>query len=284
METAQCYDVQMIPLKDIFADSDFNCRGEIAPIDVVDLAKDIEQSVSPENPTGLQSPIIVQPYDKVPGKKYRIVAGHRRYESFKILKRSHIPAFVRTDLTDLAARILNLGENLKRKDLNPVQEARALDHLKQAGMGQEEVAARLGMSRGWVQVRFMILDMPEDIQNEIAAGLLNQHQIREIHMMPTEDQYKAVKAIKEAKERGEKAKPVIKKRGDALRKRIRKPPEIFVMIEHIMEALGGANLATRALAWSAGEISDMELFRDIREEAEAAGRRYEVPKEALSLV
>ncbi len=80
------YNVQDIPLNDILADPSFNCRGIIAPIDVVELAKDIEQHK-------LQNPIIVQNIDPKNniGKDFRIVAGHRRYSAFKVLKKETIP-------------------------------------------------------------------------------------------------------------------------------------------------------------------------------------------------
>ena len=72
----ETYAVQEIELTRIYNDSKFNCRGAILPMDVVDLAKDIELN-------GLQFPIAVQPAVDVDGGlpdgyNFRIVAGHRR--------------------------------------------------------------------------------------------------------------------------------------------------------------------------------------------------------------
>src|SRR5258706_4547785 len=168
--------IQELPLKDIFADTDFNCRGAIAPIDVVDLARDIDAH-------GLQQAIVVQPF-KDPQYKYRIVAGYRRHKAFQVLQRETIPCNVVDGLSDVQARIMNLSENLKRKDLNMLQEAKALEHLKNAGLTQDDVAREIGMSRGWTQIRFMILDLPKEIQYEVAAGFLSQQQVRDLSTLP----------------------------------------------------------------------------------------------------
>src|ERR1019366_295766 len=140
--------------EEIFSDEEFNCRGFIAPSDVVDLARDIASE-------GLLSPIVVQPAGdvtehKMPrGKFWRIIAGHRRYAAmFLINKTPMIPCIVRTGLNPVKALILNLGENNNRKSLNILQEARALERLKNQGLGQTEIAQALKVPRPWVQTRF----------------------------------------------------------------------------------------------------------------------------------
>lgn len=264
-----------IPLVEIFSDDEFNCRGKIAPIDVVDLAKSIED-------VGLQSPITVQPYDKKPPFKFRIIAGHRRFTAFKILDRDKIPAMISENLTDLQAKTFNLVENLKRQDLNPLQEAKALIVYKKAGWVQEDVAKAIGMSRGWVQVRYMLLDLPEPIQKEAAAGFLNQDQIRQIYSLDNEaQQYEAVKIIKERRERGDHSKINLKKpKVKPLEKRERKAEEMFLLQERIQSALGN-NIGTRLLGWAAGVVSDFEIHRDLKEYAESIGKRYDIPREVF---
>lgn len=262
-----------VPMLEIFSDDDFNCRGKIAPIDVVDLAKSIED-------IGLQTPIVVQPYDKKPPFKYRIVAGHRRFTAFKILDKNEIHARIVENLNDLQAKTFNLVENLKRQDLNPLQEARALVAYKKAGWTQEDVARVIGMSRGWVQVRFMILDLPEEIQKEAAAGHLNQDQIRQIYSMDNENQqYEAVKIIKERRSRGDDSRLNLKKpKVKPLEKRERRADEMFALQERMQEAMGNF-IGTRLLGWAAGLVSDFEIHRDLKEYATSIGKRYDIPKE-----
>lgn len=271
--------ITMLNIADLHADAEFNCRGDIAPIDVTDLSRSMAQH-------GLQLPIEVQPYDlehqRETGKLYRLICGHRRLKAAQLLKWAQIPAIVKRNLTDAQARVRNLTENLNRKDLNIFQEAKALQNLRTAGMGQEQVSAELNKSRGWVQVRFMLLDLQPEIQQEAAAGLLNQEQIRDLYTLRHEPdrQAEAVRAIKEAREKGERVVKIKPRPKSQHSKAHQSRPAIFAMIDHIGDNLG-MNLATRCLAWAAGEISEFELYFDIEAEARRLGKRYEIPKEAL---
>jgi len=262
-----------VPMSEIFSDEEFNCRGKIAPYDVIDLVRSIDQN-------GLQQPIIVQPFDKHPPHKYRIVSGHRRHAAFRVLERPTIPAIIKDGLSDLDARKWNLEENLKRQNLNVLQEARAIAHFKNAGYTQEDLARELGVSRGWAQVRFMTLELPPEIQEEVAAGFLTQQQIKDISHMPREDQFVAVKRIKLAREKGEAPVKIRKKNRNPLIKKVRLRDEIFEMQEMIQSVIGN-NFGTRMLAWAAGEISDLDALRDLRELAKEKGVPYEIPADIL---
>jgi ParB/RepB/Spo0J family partition protein len=269
-------EIVSVLMLEIFADPTFNCRGAaIAPIDVIDLVKDIETH-------GLQQPIVIQPYDKYqPEKyKYRIVSGHRRHMAFKVMKRTHIPCIINTHLTESQALILNLGENLHRLNLNIMQEATALERLKMSGMSTTEVGRELGKSSAWVNIRYMLLELPEPIRNAAASGLINQQQIKEIHSLPDiKAQIEAAKKIKDAKVRGEKVpriKPIGAVKRNILKTKIRDKDDLFWMQDHIQESVGN-NFGTRCLAWAAGEISDFELFQDIREIAAEKNVDYKIP-------
>jgi ParB/RepB/Spo0J family partition protein len=267
--------IDQIEIATIFADPTFNCRGTaIAPIDVVDLAKDIEAH-------GLQQPIVVQPYDKYKPEifKYRVISGHRRYTAFKVLKRETIPCVININLTEAQALVLNLTENLHRKDLNVLQEAKALERLKMAGMSVSEVSKELGKSTTWVSVRYQLLELHEHIQNAAAAGFINQAQIRQLHQLPDmKQQLDAAAKIKKAKSRGEKPPKINpnQKKRNILKAKQRDRDDIFWMQDHIQEFVGN-NFGTRCLAWAAGEITDFELFQAIQEEAHQSGKTYNIP-------
>lgn len=269
--------ITYIALSDIFVDSDFNCRGEIVPFDVIELSKSIES-------IGLQQPVVVQP---VPhdlkghcnNKAFRLVAGHRRLKAFEVLKRDTIPAIVKTNLTDVQARVLNLQENLERKNLNILQEAQAINKFKLAGYTVNEVAKMVGMSTGWVQIRYSLLNLEPEIQNVAAAGLLTQEQVKDIHALPTQAaRFEAVKAIKESRIRGEKKALKVKKpKRNIHSKKPKSREEIFEIQEHIIDTFG-ASLATRCLAWAAGEISTLDLINDLREYAKEQEILYTPPE------
>ncbi len=260
-----------VPLSEIHYDEDFNCRGRIAPIDVIDLAKDIRQR-------GQLQAVLLAPYDeeqqKATGCKYKLIAGYRRYTAHQVLSSGKdgderflsIDAVVRDDMRDEAeARFLNLAENIQRKDLNISQEAKALAKLEALGITEHDAAERLGKSRGWVQVRYMLLRLPEDIQNEVAAGMITQTQIRDLYSVyntaGADATYEAVKKLKNAKAAGRKGARVKPKQKDS--KRVRKRGELFEMQDHIRGQFGNGPL-TVLLAWAAGEVDDSELHATLK--------------------
>jgi ParB/RepB/Spo0J family partition protein len=269
------YTVVDIEMDRIYSDADFNCRGTIMPIDVVDLVKDIEQH-------GLQFPIAVQPaFDTggLPeGYDFRIVAGHRRHAAFRVAERTKIPCMIKVGLTEVQARLVNLGENLKRKALDITQEAHAIKHLKDLGLNRRQTSEALGVSMSWVQVRYNLLDLPQEIQDEAASGLLNQYQIKEIYGLKVrEQQFEAVKKIKDARLRGEKGVSVGKSVQSNPFKKKRQPKNVVQeMIDHMGETVG-YGLHTRVLAWANGEISAADVYFDIRAYAEVRGIDYEIP-------
>lgn len=267
-----------IPLKEIHFDNDFNCRGQIAPIDVADLARNIEAN-------GLLNPINIQEYsaeDKErTGFKYILIAGYCRFTAFKIMKRDVIPCNILSGLSKVQQAVLNLSENLKRRDLNILQEARAIARLKTLGVGRVTVARELGVSENWVQVRFALLDLPEEIQVEAAAGILTQHHVKILSGMKNKEQmFEAVKKIKDAKVRGEKAGNVeiSRTKTNPNFKRHRKRPEIFDLMNHIAENVG-MGFHTRVLAWAAGEITTVEVLNELQDFGRSIGKYYIPPSD-----
>jgi ParB family transcriptional regulator, chromosome partitioning protein len=278
MEINENYVVVDLEMKVLYHDESFNCRGPISPIDVADLAKSLDKH-------GLQFPITVQPKADVEGGlpdgcDFRIIAGHRRHKAAKVLGWMKIPAMIRRGLTEAQARILNLGENLNRKELNILQEAHALEALEKAGVPRDTVAKELQMSSSWVQVRYYLLRMPDEIQQEAAAGILNQYQIKQLYSLDNHEQmFEAVRKIKEAKVRGEAAPEVGKRKKQSIAtKKARKRAEIFAMIDLLAETLG-YDLTTRALAWTSGEITTAEFFADVEKLAKEKGKPFTMPLE-----
>ena len=117
MSLTKITDVYSVKMDCILCNMEFNCRAQITNDSVVELAQSIEVN-------GLQTPIHIHSHK---GKyKYMIVAGHRRYIACRLLGRTHINAIILENLNEQHARILNLSENLDRRDLTPYEEAMAL--------------------------------------------------------------------------------------------------------------------------------------------------------------
>jgi ParB family chromosome partitioning protein len=267
-----------IPLTEIDNDENFNCRGPILPIDVIDLANDIKEK-------GLIQPILIAPYSeenqKEKGKKYQLLSGFRRFMAHKVNGATTIQCVVKEKaLPEADARIFNLAENIQRKDLNILQEARAIKRLKDLGVGQEEAVRRLGKSRGWIQIRYMLLGLPEELQKEAAAGSFTQTEIRNLNTIfirnGKEETFEVAKKLIKSKERGEKISIKPKSKNHKHSKKVRDRTEIFTMMNHMREFIGNG-LYTRALAWAVGEISEMELYYSIKLYAEEMGKTYSIP-------
>jgi len=255
----------------ILADADFNSRGWITPLEVIELAKDIQSH-------GLISPVVVIPLSGniknalhigVENKEeYLLVVGYRRQMAvFTVNQSETIDAIVRPNMTIAEARMFNLSENINRKDLNILQEAKALERIKNAGISRSVLEATLGKSWGYLRSRFYLLDLPEDVQQEAALGVLNQQDIVDLWQIQKkgtrEDVYQYVREVKDAKVRGEK-KPKILDRHRAKntsRRAKRSHGEMVSMLDHIMETIG-PGLHSRVLAWCTANISSDELFND----------------------
>lgn len=264
-----------IPISEIFADHHWNCRGPIRGQDVVDLAKSLKEN-------GLLQPIIVQPYELAgrPEIKYRIIAGYRRFTAARVNEWTTIACIIREHMSEEQARILNLTENLKRANLNKLQEALAIEPLLMKGMTQMELAKQLGVSYGWVQIRDYITTMDEHIQKEVGAGLLTDQQIRHVHGIKDDEQkHEYVKEVKKQKETGLRKADVdvnkfIKPKNTA---RIRKTSEILDMVETMVAYCGGGSLATIFGAWCAANTDDYTLHKKIQEEAKKNDMVYIIP-------
>lgn len=272
-----------IPLNEIYADDDFNCRGgKIAPIDVVDLAKSIEQRGGLIQPVSIST--LPEDHPKLQeGYKYRLLAGFRRYKAHQVLKWDKIEAILREDLSEDDAIFFNVSENLDRKDLTFSQEATVVRRLMDRNHTEDEIAKKIGKSRGWVQIRTMFNKLPTEVQTEIEADRIGQGSIRDLYTIQRngkkEDVLDAAKSLKEAKAAGRKAKVEAKRKGSATQKKIRTRQEMFDLMSHLRQSFGNG-LHTRVLAWCAGEISNGELVETLREEAENRGRTY-IPSREL---
>lgn len=265
--------VYEIEMNRIFADVEFNCRGVIDPTSVIELANDIKHK-------GLTEPIILQPYEH-DGKEFRIVAGYRRFMAHQILGKDKAPtirSLIKEDLTDLDARLLNLSENLHRENLNIKQEAHAIDHFRRAGWTEIEVATKIQKSRGWVQIRFMLLELPDIIQDEAAAGFLSQQQIRDVwSLQSVEQQIEYVKLAKDKKILGRKREVKVSQVKVHNERRIRTEQEMQDMQDLIREKVGNNEL-TKLLGWCFGVNSDLEWHKYLAEYFRSKGKFYVIPE------
>lgn len=129
-----------------------------------------EELVASIREVGLLEPVVVRPASEI--NTYEIVAGERRFRACSEIGMDAIPAMVREELDDTEAARIALIENLARRDLSPIEEARGFQRLTQLGMSQTEIGKRTHRSQGQVANTLRLLRLPEDVQQLILEGKL----------------------------------------------------------------------------------------------------------------
>ena len=123
---------------------------------------------------GVIQPIIVR---SVNGK-YEIIAGERRYKASALAGLTKIPAIVR-DLDDKESSKVALLENLQRKNLNPIEEAKTYQKILEIDqMTQEELARTMGKSQSAVANKLRLLSLPDEIQEYLLKEELSERHAR----------------------------------------------------------------------------------------------------------
>lgn len=129
----------------------------------------MEELVQSIREKGVIQPILVRPK----GELYELIAGERRLRAASILQLKTIPAIVK-DVEDKDSLEIALIENIQRKELNPIEEARAYQYLiDKFGLTQDEVSEVLGKSRSSIANTLRLLKLPSEIQEEIKNGRIS---------------------------------------------------------------------------------------------------------------
>lgn len=272
-----------IPLSEIDADEDFNCRGRIEPLSCTSLAEDI-------NRDGLLQPVTVGPSVKE-DYKYRLIIGFRRFCAHQILQKKTIRAIYDPKYaSEIAAKSANIRENLHRKDLSIMDEARTLKSLFDMGMTEAQVMEATGQKRGYVQVRGMLLKLPKEMQEFASTkSMLTAEEVRDLYSVLKNESEDACFAIFRDLKDSKLHPPTGKKRGPkvkikTIRARKEKPEtmkersllDVASMNKHIYDTIG-PNILTRLCAWIGGHITDIDWYESLQQYALSQGKTYVIP-------
>jgi len=140
---------------------------------------------------GLIQPILVRPF----ADGYELIAGERRWRAAQLAGLQKIPAIVRK-LTDQSVAAVALIENIQRKDLNPMEEARALHRLQtEFDMTHQAVAEAVGRSRAAVSNLMRLLDLHEEVKVMVDQGDLDMGHARALLAAEKQHQLALAKEI-----------------------------------------------------------------------------------------
>ncbi|OLC81393.1 MAG: hypothetical protein AUI96_01915 [Nitrospirae bacterium 13_1_40CM_3_62_11] len=187
LHTSPAGETQELPLDQIMPNR-YQPRREFADWELAELAESIKQN-------GLLQPILVR---RKGDGFFETIAGERRLRAAKLAGLRSIPAIVRNS-TDEQSMELALVENLQRKDLNPMEAARAYHRLiNEFAFTQDTVAQRLGKDRSSIANIVRLVNLPNEIQVLIESGAISTGHAKVILGLPRpEGQIKLARRIVE---------------------------------------------------------------------------------------
>jgi ParB family chromosome partitioning protein len=140
---------------------------------------------------GVVQPIVVRPIEATTpsgGQRYEIIAGERRWRAAQLAGLADIPAIVR-DVPDETAISVALIENIQRENLNPLEEARALERLiSEFSMTHQQAAEAVGRSRAAVSNLLRLLDLAPEVCEQLEARALEMGHARALLGLTTRRQ------------------------------------------------------------------------------------------------
>jgi ParB family chromosome partitioning protein len=149
-----------LPL-DLLQRGKYQPRVDMRPETLQELADSIKAQ-------GVVQPIVVRPVEGAgPAQRYEIIAGERRWRAAQIAGLTEIPAVIR-HIPDEAAIAVALIENIQRENLNPLEEARALERLiNEFALSHQQAADAVGRSRAGVSNLLRLLELAPEVADRL---------------------------------------------------------------------------------------------------------------------
>jgi ParB family chromosome partitioning protein len=165
--------------------SPYQPRKEFKPEALAELAQSIRTQ-------GVIQPIVVR---QLGAESFEIIAGERRWRAAQQAELTEIPAVIR-DVSDEAALAMALIENLQREDLNPLEEALALNRLmNEFGLTHQEAADVVGKSRTAVTNLLRLLTLRSEVKTMLEQGDLEMGHARALLALKGNAQIKVAHII-----------------------------------------------------------------------------------------
>ncbi|MGB0782088.1 MAG: ParB/RepB/Spo0J family partition protein [Marinomonas sp.] len=163
----------------------FQPRRDMNPAQLEELAASIRTQ-------GIMQPIVVRPNGH---NQYEIIAGERRWRAAKLADLTQVPVIIR-HVEDADAVVLALIENIQREDLNPVEEALALQRLvEDFHLTQQEVADTVGKSRSTVANLLRLLGLTPEVRRLLEHGDIEMGHARALLPLEHDKQIQAASQV-----------------------------------------------------------------------------------------
>ncbi|MDO6441749.1 MULTISPECIES: ParB/RepB/Spo0J family partition protein [unclassified Marinobacter] len=177
-------ELRQVPI-DLIQRGRYQPRRDMDPNALQELADSIRQQ-------GVMQPVVVRP---IAEGRYELIAGERRWRATQMAELDSIPAIIR-DVPDEAAIAMALIENIQRENLNPIEEAFALQRLQEEfGLTQAQVAESVGKSRTTITNLLRLIGLTEDVRLMLEHGDLEMGHGRAMLTLSPEQQMQVAKQV-----------------------------------------------------------------------------------------
>ena len=177
-------ELREVPI-DLIQRGRFQPRRDMDPAALQELADSMRQQ-------GVMQPVVVRP---IAEGRFELIAGERRWRATQMAELDRIPAIIR-DVPDDAAIAMALIENIQRENLNPIEEAFALQRLQdEFGLTQAQVAEAVGKSRTTITDLLRLISLSEDVRVMLEHGDLEMGHGRAMLTLQPEQQMQVARQV-----------------------------------------------------------------------------------------
>ena len=165
--------ILQIPIEDIIPNR-FQPRLNFDDRGLEELAASIKQH-------GIIQPLVLRRVED----KYEIIAGERRYKAANLAGLTKVPAVI-ADIDDNKSAEVAIVENVQRRDLSPIEEARSYKNLLDKGyLTQAELAKKMGLSQSAISNKLRLLTLDESVQNAVLKNQISERHARALLKLDT---------------------------------------------------------------------------------------------------
>ena len=180
--------------------------GQYQPRSIMDKEK-LQELADSIEAQGIVQPIVVR---KLTSNKYEIIAGERRWRAAQLAKLAEVPVLIK-QVSDQQTIAMALIENIQREDLNPLEEALALQRLiDEFNITHGQAAEAVGRSRVAVSNLLRLLDLTAKVKEMLNQGLLEMGHARCLLSLDSALQLQAAKDISAKKMSVRQAEALVK--------------------------------------------------------------------------